>query len=170
VSAELTRDAAAFRTAVESAHGETFQRPSPTDSNVSATVTIPLEGGSPGGELHNHQQQLPQQAGGVGAAAAARKKQQGGSAASSPSNARLAAVGAGGGKKRGADEPASGVAAGAAAAPPLLVLPKRITDRELGMAGHMQGVMAALSALGRSSERLREYLGKAAAEVGLAGG
>ena len=148
--------------AVEGARGETFQRPSPSDSNVSATMSIPLEGGSPGGAAQQAARRKPGAGSGGSGSAAASPSGKG----SSNGIASGPAAAAAGKKASAAPAKEEALVATAVPAPALLGLPRGVVDRELGMAGHMQGVMGALSALGRSAERLRDYMAKAAAEVG----
>lgn len=135
---ELNRDVLAFRNAVETARGETFQRPSPTDSNVSATMALPLEAGSPGGAAA---------AGAAGAAAGRKKSPPQPAGVSSPAASGRAAPA--GGKRSGS----GGSGRAEEAGPQLLGMPRAIVDRELAMASHMQGGWRGGGSLGGSAGR-----------------
>ncbi len=131
----------AFRTALEKASGETFQRPSPTDSNTSTAMSVPLDRG-----------------------------QHSGSAGSPP----VPPGGRRGGSQPPAGPPAAAAAAAAAGgggtgAPPLLGLPKLLLERQLVAAQHSQLLLGALEAFRRTGQQLREYMCRAAAQVGQGG-
>lgn len=142
VPAEGMQQVAAFRAALEKASGETYQRPSPTDSNTSTSISVPLDAAS-------------------NAAAAAKPA---GTAGSNPSRSSTPTGG------RGRVAPPAAAAAGAKApavpAEALVGMPKAVLERQLLAAQHSQAMATALSAFAKSSERLREFMGQAAAQVG----
>ncbi|KAL4442684.1 hypothetical protein ABPG77_006678 [Micractinium sp. CCAP 211/92] len=142
---EGMQQVAAFRAALEKASGETYQRPSPTDSNTSTSISVPLDAAS-------------------NAAAAAKPA---GTAGSNPSRSSTPT----GGRGRAAPPAA---AAGGAKAPPapaeaLVGMPKAVLERQLLAAQHSQAMATALSAFAKSSERLREFMGQAAAQSNVQG-
>lgn len=128
--AEGVQQAAAFRAALEKASGETYQRPSPTDSNTSTSISVPLDAAA-------------KPAGAAGVAAAR---------SSTPTGGRSRA--------------AAGAKAASAPSEALVGLPKAVLERQLVAAQHSQAVVTALSAFSKSSERLREFMGQAAEQVG----
>lgn len=133
----------AFRAALEKASGETFQRPSPTDSNTSTAMSVPVDRG--------------QHSGSAGSPPAPPGGRRGGSQPpAGPPAAPAAAVGGG--------------SAGGGSAPPLLGLPKGLLERQLVAAQHSQQLLGALEAFRRTGQQLREYLCRAASQVGRAEG
>lgn len=128
----------AFRAALEKASGETFQRPSPTDSNTSTAMSVPLDRG--------------QHSGSAGSPPAPPGGHRGGSQPPAGPQAAAAAAAAG----------------GATAAPPLLGLPKGLLERQLVAAQHSQLLLGALEAFRRTGQQLREFMCRAAAQVGRA--
>lgn len=124
----------AFRAALEKASGETFQRPSPTDSNTSTAMSVPLDRG--------------QHSGSAGSPPAPPGGHRGGSQPPAGPQAAAAAAAAG----------------GATAAPPLLGLPKGLLERQLVAAQHSQLLLGALEAFRRTGQQLREFMCRAAAQ------
>ncbi|PRW61367.1 hypothetical protein C2E21_0063 [Chlorella sorokiniana] len=124
----------AFRTALEKASGETFQRPSPTDSNTSTAMSVPLDRG--------------QHSGSAGSPPAPPGGRRGSSQPPAGPPAVVAAAAAG----------------GSAANPPLLGLPKGLLERQLVAAQHSQLLLGALEAFRRTGQQLREYMCRAAAQ------
>lgn len=139
---EGMKQVAAFRGALEKASGETYQRPSPTDSNTSTSISVPLD--ASGGPV-----KLQQAAGG--------------SRAGSPPGVRprTHAAAAAGGKA-----PAHVASVPEAA---LVGMPKAVLERQLLAAQHSQALLAALSSFSNSSEKLREFMGQAAAQSNVLG-
>ncbi|KAL4424297.1 hypothetical protein ABPG75_001598 [Micractinium tetrahymenae] len=143
---EGMQQVATFRAALEKASGETYQRPSPTDSNTSTSISVPLDA--------------------AGNAATAKP------AAAAVGGAARSGTPPGGRGRAGAPVPP---AAGGKAPPPaaaaeaLVGMPKAVLERQLLAAQHSQAVVTALSAFSKSSERLREFMGQAAAQSNVQG-
>lgn len=143
--AEGHKQMQAFRAALERASGETYQRPSPTDSNTSTAISVPVEASS-------------RPAGTAGSAGSPPAPPEGRRSSSQPP-ARTA-----GGS---ADAAASFTSqqAGAAPAPPLVPLPKPLLERQLAAAQHSQVLLGALSSFSKTGQALREYMHRAAGQV-----
>lgn len=151
----------AFRAALERASGETYQRPSPSDSNTSTALSAPMleVAGSGNGSATGPRSHQPAAGAGSGSA---------GSPPVAPRRSTHAAAGAAAPpppSSRAGSVEAAGPSPALAPLAPLLAMPKPLLERQLVAAQHSQALLGALSALGRSGEQLREFMQRAAAQV-----